>query len=155
MPGTQRVLPCLHRLNLNLLNCKVTQPPPPTPYPTPSPAASSQGCHQNTAITQRHRGVYYPSVPPSSRPRGYPPTPALSQLTPSTPSSGNCCVPAFSSHTVTVTQSHARTHAGTLASPAPTTRPAGSLQCLLPLGHLALSHFCCLSSPLSLLPHIH
>lgn len=116
-----------------------------------SPAASSQGCHQDAAVTSAHRrAVYYPSLPPSSRPRSYPPTPALSQLTPSTPSSGNCCVPAFSSHTVTVTQSHA----STLASPAPT-RPAGSLQCLLPLGHLALIHFCRLSSPIGLQPHIH
>lgn len=125
-----------------------------------SPAASSQGCHQDAAVISSHRhivtsshrrGVYYPSLPPpSSRPRSYPPTPALSQLTPSTPSSGNCCVPAISSHTVTVTQSHA----STLASPAPT-RPAGSLQCLLPLGHRALIHFCCLSSPIGLQPHIH
>lgn len=102
LPGTQHALPCQHRLNWNLLNCKVTQIPPPPPALQHPPKAVTK------MLPPCYRGVYCPSLPLSSRPKGYPPTPALSQLTPSTPSSGNCCVPAFSSHTVTVTQSHAR-----------------------------------------------
>lgn len=47
LPGTQQALPCQPGLNLDLLNCKVTQPrtPPHLPHPPPSPAASPGGCH--------------------------------------------------------------------------------------------------------------
>lgn len=127
LPGTQKALPCQHGLDLNLLNCKVTQTP--TALQHPHKAATkmppSVGC------------LLPPYVPQfqAQRPPTHPST--LSQLTPSTPSSGSCCVPSFSSHSDTVIL--------TLVGPAPTTRPAGSLHCLLPLGHLVLSHFCCLS----------
>lgn len=44
LPGTEQALPCQHRLDLNLLNCKVTQPPP-TALPHPPRAATKMLPH--------------------------------------------------------------------------------------------------------------
>lgn len=79
---------CRRWLNLNLLNCKVTQLP--------------QSCSILVTL------MFTTSLSPQFGGPGPPPTPALTQLTPSAPSSGSCYVPAFSSHTLTVTESHAR-----------------------------------------------
>lgn len=102
-----------------------------------SPAASSQGRHHNPTVTLMFTTSLSPQV---WRPGPPPPTPAFTQLTPSAPSVESCGGPAFSCHTVPVTESHARP-----LSPAPTTGPAGSLHhrapgCRTPLsGPLALS----------------
>ena len=69
-----------------MLNCKVTQLP--------------QSCSILVTL------MFTTSLSPQFGGTGPPPTPALTQLTPSAPSSGSCYVPAFSSHTVTVTESH-------------------------------------------------
>lgn len=64
LPGTQQALPCQHGLNLNLLNCKVTQ-------------TSTALQHPHKTATARHATVTRvfttSQCPPSSRPRGHPP----------------------------------------------------------------------------------
>lgn len=56
-PGTQHALPCQHRLNLSLLNCKVTQPTPPPALQHPPRAAAKM-------LLSSHQPVYYPSLCP-------------------------------------------------------------------------------------------
>lgn len=93
---------CQHWLNLNLLSCKVTQTPQPCSILVGSPSCSSN-CPD----------VYYLPQPPGWRPPAPPHASIHTVNAFRPPSSGSCYVPAFSSHTVTVTESHAHT------SPAP------------------------------------
>lgn len=136
LPGTHQALPCQHGLNLNLLNCKVTQTPTALQHP-----------HMATTKMLLSPGCFLPPYAPqfqAQRPPTHTSTLTVNAFHPQLRELLCPCLQQSHCHSDTVTL--------LLAGPAPTTRPAGSLHCLLPLGHLGFIYFCCQSSILG--PHV-